>query len=145
MLDKLKSFLKEIGEVKDKYLVSCFIRNTELKIDFYSSEKHKIFTYSKKGEDIIITEDEIFQKEKQPLEKLDLEKIKVSYEEALDKVKEEKDNVITILQVIDDKIVWNMTVLTPTLELYNLKVDAITGEILNEYKENFMNFRAKSQ
>ncbi len=141
MLDVLKSFLEEIGEVKDKYLVSCFLQNGEWKVDFYSKEKHKLYIYSKVNGKVVVQEDEIFQKEEKPLEELDLDKVKVGYEEAVQKVEVSKEKIITILQVINGKIVWNLTVLMPTLELYNLKIDAVSGETISEKKENIMDFR----
>ena len=141
MLNELKKLLKEIGKVEERYLVSCFNQHGEWKIDFYSKEKHKIYTYFKKDGKIEVTEDGIFQKETKALEELDIDKVKVEYEEAVEKVTVGKEKLITILQVINGKIVWNITALTPTLELYNLKVDAESGEVLSESKENVMNFR----
>ncbi len=141
MLDKLKEFLKEIGEVEGKYLVSCFHQNNEWRVDYYSKEKHKIYTYHKKNGEIKVMEDEIFQKESKVLEELKIENVKIGYEEVVEMVKVGKQKLITILQVVNGKIVWNVTALTPTLELYNLKVDAESGEVLSESKENVMNFR----
>tara|TARA_Y100000310_G_C20680905_1_gene815863 strand:+ start:1283 stop:1714 length:432 start_codon:yes stop_codon:yes gene_type:complete len=143
MLDKLKFFLSEIKPKKGTYLVSAFLMDNNWKIDFYSKEDHKIYTYTKKDSEIVMQEDNIFQKEAKVLEELDLEKVKVGYETAAKNIKEVRDKVLTILQVIDNIIVWNFTVLTPTLEVYNLRVNAETGDIVSEHKESVMNFRAK--
>ncbi len=141
MLDELKSFLQEISPEPGSYLVSCFLQAGAGKIDFYSKEKHRIYTYSREGGKIVMQEDEILQKEKKVLEELKLDEVKVGYEEASAKIVEARDKLIAILQVINGKIIWNFTVLTPTLELYNLKVDAVTGDTISESKENVMNFR----
>lgn len=141
MLDAVKELLNEIGDVKDMYLVSCFFENSTWNIDFYSEAKHKIFTYTKVNGKFVVEEDDIFQVDKTPLEKLDIDKVCVDYDDAVQKISVDKERVIAILQVINGTIVWNLTVLTPALELYNLKIDAVTGNVLSEKKENIMNFR----
>lgn len=141
MLDTLKTFLKEIGDVKEMYLVSCFLQNGAWQVDFYSEAKHKITTYRKVDGALVAEEDDIFQVEEAPLEKLELENVRVDFEDAVKKVSAERDKLITILQVIKGKIVWNFTALTPTLHLYNLKVDAVNGDVISEHDENIMNFR----
>ena len=143
MLDKLKSLLAEGTPPANTYFVSAFLMTGEWKIDFYSKEDHKIYTYSKKGNEINMQEDKVFQKETKVLEKLDLDKVKVNYKKAAENIKETREKVLTILQVIDGNIVWNFTVLTPNLEVYNLRVNAETGAIVSEHKESVMNFRAK--
>jgi len=141
MLDDLKEQVKEIGKLKDKYLVSCFLMKGQWRIDYYSPKEHVLYTFYKKDGKFQIDKDEIFQKEKKKLEELDLSKIKVPYEEALEKVKYQGDNFIIILQIIDKKPVWNVTVLTTEFKMYNIKVDAIKGNVVSEEEANLLNFK----
>ena len=141
MLEEIHSLIEKIGKVPGAYLVSCFLMNDTWRIDYYSPTKHKIITYFIEGGKLEHTIDNIFQKEQKPLEELQLKKIKVSYSHALKKVRADTDKSIIILQVIEGKIVWNITVLTPEFHVYNLKVDAVTGKTLSEEEENIMNFK----
>ena len=143
MLNKLKSLLEEIGPQEGKYLVSCFIQEGKWKIDFYSKDKHKIYTFEKVGDVWKAKEDDIFQKKKKVLEPLVLDKVKISYDEAVKKVPNDT-KTITILQVIDEKIVWNFTLLTPEFKVINIKVDAITGEEISRAEGNLLNFKKDS-
>ncbi|MBT3324574.1 hypothetical protein HN681_02445 [archaeon] len=144
MLDDLKEFLKEIGNVEGKYLVSCFYQDDNWKVDFFDSKEHKIYTYTKVEGKIVINKDDIFQKENKELEVLDIEKIKIGKLEALDKLSDPNGKMILILQVIDSKVVWNITIITPEFNILNTKINAENGEILNESKESIFSFK-KSQ
>ena len=144
MLDDLKEFLKEIGNVEGKYLVSCFYQDDNWKVDFFDSKEHKIYTYTKVEGKIVINKDDIFQKENKELEVLDIEKIKIGKLEALDKLSDPNGKMILILQVIDSKVVWNITIITPEFNILNTKINAENGEILNESKERTFSFK-KSQ
>jgi uncharacterized membrane protein YkoI len=140
MLDQLKAFLAEIGEIEGKYLASCFFQNGSWKIDFYSKEAHKIYTYEKINGQVRVKEDKIFQKEKKELERLDLENVKFGYDKALEKI-ELKEKAIVILQVVNGTTIWNITILTPEFKVINIKVNATTGEVIKESEENILNFK----
>ena len=141
MLDDVQALIQEIGKVKGAYLVSCFLMNKEWRIDYYSPKEHKMLTYFKQNGKLQSQKDEIFQKEQKPLQELYLEKVKIHYLEAMDKVSVDADKFITILQVIDGITVWNITVLTAEFKIYNLKVNAENGETISEEEENIMNFK----
>ncbi len=141
MLEELKKTVKEIGLFKDRYLVSCFMMNNEWRVDYYSPKEHVIYTYFKVDNKLKEQKDEIFQKEKKLLEKLDLEKVKIHYLEALEKVEVESDKYIIILQVIDNEVVWNVTILTTEFRIYNAKISAETGKKLSEEECNMLDFK----
>ena len=143
MLDDLKEFVKEIGPQEGKYLVSCFHQKGDWKVDFYDPKKHKILTFTKVDGKTKSQEDDIFQKEDKDIEELDLERVKISRLEALEQLGESADKVITIIQVIDSKVVWNITVITSSFDVYNVRVDAETGEKISEHKESIFNFKKK--
>src|SRR3989338_9421718 len=141
MLEDVQALIKEIGNVKGAYLVSCFLMNKEWRIDYYSPKEHKMITYFKQNGKLEQQKDEIFQKKQKKLKKLSLEKVKIHYLEALEKVSVNSDKSIIILQVIDGVIVWNITILTSEFKVYNLKVNAENGKTISEDEENIMNFK----
>lgn len=141
MLEEISELVKEIGRVKGAYLVSCFLNDKQWRIDYYSLKEHKMLTYFKQNGTLEHMKDEIFQKEQKALQELHLEKVKIHYLEALDKVTVSPDKVIIILQVIDGVTVWNITVLTSEFKIYNLKVNAENGETISEEEDNIMNYK----
>jgi len=145
MLDDVKEILKEIKKVEGRYLVSCFYQDKNWKIDFYDPEKHRIYTYSKINEKIVEQEDEIFQREKHELDELDIEKVKIGRIEALEKINTEGNKIMSILQVINGKTIWNITVITTEFKVYNAKVDAVTGELFEEKTESIFSFKKTVQ
>ncbi|MBS3072967.1 hypothetical protein J4477_03995 [Candidatus Pacearchaeota archaeon] len=140
MLDEVKEIVKKVKET-DRYLVSCFLLENKWKVDFYSPGEHIIYTYTENNGKLEVQKDEIFQKEKHDLEKLDLEQVKIHYKEALEKITKSGDRFIIILQSINKKAVWNITLLTHEFKVYNLKVDASNGETLEETEESILNFK----
>jgi len=158
MLAKLKEKLKEIkesdefkewnGKHFDAYLCSIFVSD-KLQFDFYDPEADKITSFN--GEEVI-EEQEIFRKEKKKLIELKLDEIKISLEEVkkvIQKLIEEKykgeesNKEIIFLQNFEGKIVWNVTYITHTFNILNIKVDAINGEILFEKIESALNWKVK--
>lgn len=141
MLEDVQELLKEIGKVTNAYLVSCFYMNKEWRIDFYSPKEHKMLTYFKQNGKLQSQKDEIFQKKQKKLEELKLDRVKIHYLEALEKVAVHSEKYIIILQVIDKVVVWNITVITPEFKVYNLKINAENGEKISEDEENIMNYK----
>ncbi len=141
MLAELKKLLKEIRPVKGKYLVSCFYTDGGWRADFYANREHKIYTYTKVKEKMQITKDDIFQKEKKPLERLDIRDVRIPPETAVETAAVEKDKAIIILQVIDGATVWNVTILTPQFSVVNVKVDAQSGEVLSRNESSLLSFK----
>ena len=158
MLDEIKEKLEEIKESDsfkewnakhfDAYLCSVFVCD-DLQFDFYDPETDKITSFSSER---MIDGQEIFRKEKKKLIELKLNKIKIDLENVKELIQklideaykgEESNKEIIFLQSFDDKIVWNVTYITKTLNVLNVKVDAISGEILDEKIESAFSFKTK--
>ncbi len=56
------------------------------------------------------------------------------------KPEEEITKKIIILQQKESPL-WNITYITKSLNILNLKVDAISGKLLEQKTENIMNFK----
>jgi len=154
-LKKLESF----GEFK-KYkkenpkscLTSFFIMLNEgnkgkWQMDFYNPETHKIVTFVIAEDITKKPADEIFQKEKGKLEKLDLEKVKIDFKKMLEIAENSLDKEckptkkIIVLQTIEKKETWNVSFIAANFQLINMRIDAQTGEITSKNTESLLNFR----
>ena len=81
------------------------------------------------------------------LERLELEKVTLTFEQALEefnKIKKEKYsneillNGFVILQKFQDKIMWNISYATKSLQILNVKIDATNKEIISDQMINFI-------
>ncbi len=137
-----EEFKKFKGKNPDYYLVHafCAINKPEDKkewlIGYYDKNKDRIVSFTA-GEEIKKSEEEEAFKKEGIVEELELKKVKISLEEAIKKAmkaheKEHKAETITktiiILQSINKKTIWNITLVTQAFTIINVKVNAETGE-----------------
>lgn len=104
---------------------------------FYNKESKKILVFEsnpyKKRQ-----EDEVLKKENSELNPLDLANLKISFDEIITIVDSELmkkgirsvNKKIFILQS-DKTIMWNTTIMTHTFDLLNIKVNALSGEVMS--------------
>jgi len=168
MVKKLKDGLEKLQKVKEfkefkkknhnAYLASCVIivdgKNIgDLQIDYYIPKKHKMATFIIKEKIELKGEDDIFQKEKSKVNELKLEEIKVGLDKMLkllEDFRKEKysgdfpNKIIAVLQSLDGKATWNITCLTATLKILNIKLDAKTGKVLEDKLENVFSLKASA-
>ncbi len=160
-LEKLeihKKFAEFIKKNKGAYFVSAFFmsndieaKDVEWQIDYYSPEKHKItsFTFSKCS--LETKEDqEVFQNNHAELKELNLDKVKIDFDKAIGIIEElrkkkypsERANkIIVLLQDINDECLWNITYLTTSFNIWNVKVGAADGKIKSEKLESVIQFK----
>jgi len=108
-------------------------------LGYYDKNNDKITTFIQKVNSFEIkNEDEVFKKENDKVEKLNLEQIKITFSEAKEIVKknlvklfpnEQTGDGFVILQTINQETTWNFTFVTKTLKLINIKVNAFKGKI----------------
>ncbi len=159
MLDKLKNTVEKVEECEDfvnwksehqeGYLVSAFFNNKigEWQIHYYDPAKDEMSVFNIENDVISIDSDEIFRKEKTKINELHLEDIKIeSVDELIKKLvdekynSEEEANKIIIIQQTEFPV-WNVTYVTKALNVLNVRINAITGEIIEEHFESIMNFK----
>ena len=148
MLDELKSILSllESSELfkswqqkhKDSFLSSCFIVDEQgWQLAFYSPKKNKISTFLK--DRLIQSDSAIFKLDKERVKQLNIDEVKVDKQQVLDIAEKEFNekqpgtravkNIIVLQHV--DKLMWNITYLTSSLFIFNVKIDAISGSIIS--------------
>lgn len=159
--DKLlesKEFKQWREKNKKDYLAHGFymddeVSKNEWQIGFYNKEKDKMTTFSVFKERVEVSKEaEIFKKPEAKIEELKVEEIKISSDEGFkiaDKIQKEKyssdlpQKRFMIIQNLEGKTVFNITMLTATFEALNLRISCSTGKILLEKITPLMNFRAE--
>jgi len=156
MIEEIKEFLEELKKseifkkFKEKnqlaYNSSISKIQKELQIDYYDPNTDKITSFTKRNNEIISQESEVFRKEKIEIPELKLDKIKITLKAIEDiiamKYQEIPTKKIFILQQKESPI-WNITYLTQSLNILNMKINAETGQIIEEKIESAMNFQKK--
>ncbi len=157
-LDELFKKLKDSGEFKsfkeehkESFLYACFFVSEEnWQFDYYNPKDGLITTFEVSDSIQVMPIDKAFD-DKPKVSELALDKIKVAFNEAMEtakkiiSIKYQGDNsftkTIVILQNLDNKVIWNITLLTSTLKLLNVKLDASSGEVLSDCIESFLSMK----
>lgn len=109
-------------------------------IAFYDPKKEKIvvFVHNQAGEITLQKEEDIFKRESDVVEELELKSVTIPFEKArtifTGKVKELFPKMVLgdgfiVLQTILGKTLWNFTFITKTLQFINIKINAASGEV----------------
>jgi len=140
----------------DHYLVHIFSMmdahtKDECQVGYYLKKSDKITVFEYLDGKIKITAPEEAFKEKNYISPLDIGKVKVGMDEALQKadslVKESYPSqllskVITLLQNLPEfGQVWNITVITHTFNVVNIKIDAGSGKVIKHGMESLMGWK----
>ncbi|MBI5391926.1 hypothetical protein HZB00_02900 [Candidatus Woesearchaeota archaeon] len=145
--------------IKEGFLCGVFImapakdiENTVWQLDFYNKEKDVITSY-KDTNPVAIEhrDDQVFKEEKTSVNELKLEEVKVSPEEALKAAKkilkdkhETADQVIIILQQQEIPM-WNISFLTSTFNLLNIKINARKLNVVEEKIASLLSFKTDNK
>ncbi|MBI5072407.1 PepSY domain-containing protein [Candidatus Woesearchaeota archaeon] len=129
------------------YLAHFFIiSDTEVQLGYYEPSADTIWTFTS-GITNIAEDKEIF-KEQKTIPELDMSKINISVEQAKQKAQEyQKEKYpsdpiskdIIVLQTLDNKAAYNMTLITLTFKMLNVRIDAENGNIISEKMQPIMN------
>ena len=164
ILSKLK-YLENTNEFKEwhknhktHYLAHAFKLLDEAnkhiwQIGYYGKASDKITTFVlEEGKEIKIIPDlEVFKQEKDVIKKLDIAKIKINSQKALDIaedfVKKEYTaelpvKTILILQTIEQGQVYNISFITKSMGVINLKISSENGKVLEHKRISLSEFKA---
>ena len=155
MLSKLKQAYEKIQrEQPQGFLCSAFImchpkelEQQDWQLDFFHNEKIDSYKVTNNNIEQLNKDQDVFKDENVPIQELHLDQIQKNLEEAVQKANEEvrkeqeEANKIIILLQQQEKPIWNLTFLTTTFHMHNIKVDATTGEILEKKKASLLNFK----
>lgn len=150
-VEESEKFAEYKKEYPEAYLVHCFCtydkEQSPWQVGYYSKETEKITSFTAGDEVIMLPEDEAFIKEGHVPE-LHEKDVKTSLDEALEKAEalrlenHSAENVtkrIIILQRIEGKPVWNVTLVTHALNMLNVRVNAMNGEQVSFTADSILN------
>ena len=151
-LEEKEEFRKWKQNHNDSYLVHIFIMDSVNEINNYSigyyNKDDTITTFEIKGDDISIKSDEeIFKPDDEKVKELDISQAKLTYNQIMDiaedfRIKNYKSEIpnknISILQNLEQGIIWNITLITIGFNTLNIKIDANTGEVLGHNLTSLM-------
>ena len=140
-------FKKFLRDNKDYYLVHILFDEEQNKseLGFFNPKKDKMVIF--KNNPFEKSKEEDVFKEGKTITKLDMDKIKINYEEATNKIKdvmkkdfsdEEVKKKIMILQFILEPV-WNVTLICKSMNIINIRINSETGKIVRKDKTSLLN------
>lgn len=151
-LKKDKIFKDWHNKNKHCFLAHIFISSNnldEFHYGFYDKKTDKITSFIVNSEIKKSKAEEIFKKPDAKIAELKINEINLDIGQALEKAKEilndkyKNEGIVkyfVILQVLDKQL-YNMSHVTNTMFLINLKINAKDGKLLKENKTSLMQFR----
>ncbi len=149
-LESSDTYQEFMDKNPDYYLVHAFNMEEQnwddWQFGYYEEESDTIVAFHMGKEIERAPEDDVL-KEDGSVEELDLDSVEVTPGEAVETAQKYQESeypqehvtkTILILQSEDGQQLYNITLVTQSFELLNLKVDASTGEIDEETKESIM-------
>ncbi len=143
------------AEHKEEYLAHIFImfdgdNLMDKQVGYYSQSSNTMTSFTVSDDSVtMIPEAEVFKKpDGNSVGKLDLDSVKIGFDEAVekadgvlkDKYQTNASKKIYILQNIEEKDMWNVTLLTQDYSTINIRIDASTGELIKDEKVNLIDF-----
>jgi hypothetical protein len=143
---------------KDSYLTHGFammenaVKDAEVQgwqIGYYDKKKDRITVFDISESITQSSDEEVFKKDK-TVKALDLTKVKITLQQAMeqvDKIKQEKykaeviSKKIILLQHIKEGNVWNITYLSMSFNILNVKINAVDGTILQTTFESLLRWK----
>ena len=141
---------------KDTYFSYAFKIPQEMpdewQLGFYNKKNDRITTFVMNGSAIIIRpEEEVFKREETKINKIELEKVNLTFDNAISKAnefqsknypKDKSVKTIVILQNISKYgNVWNITYITESFNTLNMKIDASSGKVLEHNLSSVFSFK----
>lgn len=156
-LEESKEFKDWKKKNKEDYLVhlfNMFDNNSDGIWQIgYTNKDSKVTSFVMGDEIEIMPDEKVFQEKKSKIKKLDISKIKISIDEALEKAeefqKEKYDGntplkTMVVVQNIAENILYNITYITRAFNTLNMKIDAISGKLISHEITPMLQFKGKA-
>lgn len=134
---------------EDGYLVHGFFSEGHWQVGFYNPDNDRVTAYVASDDVVRQTPEEAFKKDG-AIPKLLLEDVSLSRadaeEIALEHISEKHpehpvNKRIVLVQMIEGVAAFNITLVTATLHMYNIKIAAASGKVLSEVFESILALR----
>jgi len=142
MLDSFKNIDNLQQEVKDH----------EFQFGYYDPGYDRITTFILKDTIQVLPDAEVFKEGENKLNEILIENVKISELEAVEKslllIKEkykahQPDKIIIILQNLGDFELYNITIVTKSFHILNIKINASSGDIISENLSSVFDLKKK--
>ena len=152
-LEKSPEFKEWMKKNKDDYFsyAFCELNIEEWQIGYYDKSKDKIITFIVNEKIKTMPMDDVFKEPGAKVNKVDLNKVKLTFSEVIDKAaefqkkkypKEEANKIIAILQNLKGfGNIWNLTFITKTFNTLNIKINAENGKVLGHKLSSIFDLR----
>ena len=156
-LEESNEYRKWRQKNKNTYLSYAFkipqeMKSEEWQFGFYDKKKDKITTFVISRDNIKARpEEDIFKKEEMKIEGIQLDKVKLTFDNAVAKANEfqqknfPKDKSVKTIAILQNMPkfgnVWNITYVTEAFNTLNMKIDAATGKVLEHNLSSIFSFR----
>lgn len=149
-LEQSELFSEFKKENPDYYLAHAFTIVDKVQMDwqigYYGKKKDNVFVFEVGAEVSKHPQSEVFKKPGTIVKELKLDDVRISLEQAVnitDELVKEKYSFETITKTIViiqnlEKEIYNLTLVTATFHIINVKIDTITGEIISEVRESIL-------
>ena len=143
--DVFKQFQKENPGYYLAHVFHTSGKGEVTQVGYYNPDKDRVVVFDVSATIQQQPEDEVF-KEHPAVNKLDLGQVKIDLEQALktaDELHQKKHAAelitqkIIILQNLNG-LVYNITHVTRTFNIFNIKIDAVTGDVLSEHTQSIL-------
>jgi hypothetical protein len=150
-----KEYGKYMKERPDSFLAHAFTMKEDegfesWQLGYYSPKKDKI-TVFELGESVkMLPESDVFKKEETIVKRLDLAKLRLDIDQAIEaayKVNKEhypqvlSNKQILILQNIEEGQVWNITFISPGMDVLNIKIASEDGKVISHHLSRLFEFK----
>ncbi len=142
-IENSEEFKEFKAKTPELILTSVFLNKENWEYNYFT--KNKMVTFLEQNNIIKTEESDIY--EKQEIEELEIKNIKIKFEEAKELAKKlmNDEKITKEIIILQQKEVpyWNITYITSGLNVFNIKLNAIDGNIIEQKFENIMNFKGK--
>ena len=158
-LEDDKDFKKWQNKNKGTYFSYAFkipqeMKEDEWQLGFYNPKSDKITTFVIAGGNVNMRpEEDVFKREETKINKVDIDKIKLSFDSVIKEANEfqqknfPKDRSIKTIAILQNLSelgnIWNITYVTEAFNTLNIKIDALSGKILEHNLTSIFSFRQK--
>lgn len=154
-IEDSKEYSKWSKENRSAFLAHAFTMKEEAgfeswQVGYFNPEHDKVTVFELDEKIQMMPESEVFKKEETLVKALDREKIKLDVEEALSaalsfghekypQIRSGKQ--IIVLQNIEEGQVWNITFISPSMDVLNIKVSSDEGTIVSHNLTRIFEFK----
>jgi len=150
-----KEYGKWIKENPKAYLAHAFTMKEKesfesWQVGYYNPERNMVTVFELDSQVTMMPESEVFKREETVVKALDTKKIALDVEQALEAaiaLGREKyplirsDKQIIVLQNLEEGQVWNITFISPAMDVLNIKVSSDEGKIVSHNLNRIFEFK----